>query len=66
MRPWFYSPPGSRHCIHSLNAYAVNWTFRTPEWMRDEPFCLRKLHIIRSLEAAALIATLLVVVPPSI
>ena len=62
----FYSPPGARHWYTFAREYAVNWNFRTPEWMRGEPFCLRRLIIIRSLEAAALIATLLVWFTPII
>jgi hypothetical protein len=62
----FYSPPGPRHWHTFAREYAFDWSFRTPEWMRDEPTCLRKLYIIRWLEAAALIATLIVLFTPII
>lgn len=55
-----YSPPGARQWHTFSREYGMDWSFRTPEWMRSEPFCLRKLRMIRSLEAAAVLATLLV------
>jgi hypothetical protein len=62
----FYSPPGARHWHTWARQYAVDWTLRTPEWMRDEPACLRKLYLIRCLQLAAVVGTLIVLFTPII
>ena len=59
-RGLLYTPPGARHWHTFAREYAMNWTFSTPNWMRSEPYCLRKLRIIRWLEVAAIVVALAV------
>ena len=42
-----YSPPGARHWYAAVRDHGEIWVLRTPKWMRDEPYCLRKLRAIR-------------------
>jgi hypothetical protein len=52
-----YRPPGARCGYTWSRNYGVNWPLWTPDWMRNEPVCLKKLRLIRWLYAASLLGT---------
>ena len=54
----FYRPPGARFWQAFSREYGVNWTLRTPEWMRSEPYCLRNLRMIQYLALAGTVTAI--------
>ena len=61
-----YRPPGARCGYTWSRSYGANWSLWTPEWMRDDPVCVQKLRLIRCLEVASVIGTLVMLFLPII